>query len=322
MKVRLRQALLFPKRLLDVVFTPWRILTEFFTRVPDERSLTDTVGDAFSDREARAMLWQALVDHFLVLRNAVFRSFVALVLTTVIGFSFATQFMSVLAVPLQDDALGIMLEQGTVLGTLDQLIEIGTQTMPLLQVIEPTEAIEIFMRVSLLAGVALAMPWFVLELYLFIAPGVMPRTRVLTLGFIPIATILFVTGMAFAYLLMLPAAVPFLRDFMLFRFAWRPSAYFNLVTSLMFWIGLVFEMPLMVYALALAGWVRAVNLAKYWKFAVAGIAVLAAVITPTPDPVNMTIVMIPLFLLYGISILVAFLGQKTVAQSSLRRKCR
>jgi sec-independent protein translocase protein TatC len=130
---------------------------------------------------------------------------------------------------------------------------------------------------------------------------------------IPIATGMFLTGMAFSYLLMLPAAVPFLRDFMFFRFAWRPSAYFDLVTSLMFWIGLVFEMPLAVYALALIGWVRARDLAQYWKFAVAGIAVLAAVITPTPDPVNMTIVMIPLFFLYGVSILVAFLGQKSAA---------
>ena len=314
MKARLRQVFLFPKRVLDAAFAPWRLLMEFFTRVPDERALADTVGEAISDREARVMLWQALVEHFVVLRNAVFRSFAALVLTTVIGFSFATQFMSVLAVPLHGEALATVFEQGTTWGTLEKLIEIGAQAMANLQVIEPTEAIEIFMRVSLLAGVALAMPWFVLELYLFIAPGLMPRTRLMMVDSIPIATLLFVVGMLFAYLLMLPVAVPFLRDFMFFRFAWRPSAYFGLVTSLLFWIGLVFEMPLAVYVLALAGWVRAQSLTKYWRFAVAGIAILAAVITPTPDPVNMTIVMIPLLFLYGVSILVAFLGQKTVAK--------
>jgi len=314
MKARLKRIFFLPKRLMNAILTPGYALVQFFTQLPEETPLAETVGDAISDGNNRLALWQSLMEHFMVLRKAILRSIIVLIFTTLIGFSFSTSFMSILAVPLHGESLSSIFEQKTILAQTQRLIQIGSQAMATLQVIEPTEAIEIFMRVSLLAGVALAMPWFVLELYLFIAPGLMPRTRLIMVASIPVATGMFLSGMAFCYLLMLPTAVPFLRDFMFFRFAWRPSAYFDLVTSLMFWIGLVFEMPLAVYALALIGWVRARDLAQYWKFAVAGIAVLAAVITPTPDPVNMTIVMIPLFFLYGVSILVAFVGQKSAAR--------
>lgn len=314
MNLTLKKILFFPARFASAVLSPWRAVHRFFTQMPEENPLTDTLGDAISDREARLLIWQALSEHFMALRKAIFRSLIALIVTTVIGFSFSTNLMAILALPLRGEKISEIASQPTMVLIAGKLVQTGTEALTTLQVIEPTEAIEIFMRVSLLAGVALAMPWFILELYLFIAPGLMPRTRLLMIATIPLATLLFLTGMAFAYVFMLPSAVPFLRDFMFFRFAWRPAAYFNLVTSLLFWIGLVFELPLVVYAFAAAGWLRAKKLVEYWRFVVAGIAVLAAVITPTPDPVNMTIVMIPLFLLYGISIVVAFFGQKKMAQ--------
>jgi len=172
-----------------------------------------------------------------------------------------------------------------------------------LQVIEPTEAVGVFMRVSLLSGVAFAMPWIILELYLFIAPGLMPRSRILLLLAIPAASLLFIAGLAFTYFVMLPAAIPFLLNFLGFRAAWRPSAYFNLITSLMFWVGISFQMPLVVYALAAVGLIRAKQLAEQWRVAIVVIAVVAAAITPTVDPVNMALVMLPMILLYFFSIL-------------------
>jgi sec-independent protein translocase protein TatC len=283
----------------------WRALQDarrqvvmFFTEVPEDVSLTDTFTDAFGSREVLFDTLGALGEHINALRKHVFRALVVLAVTTALSFIFAQKLMDALAVPL---------------GGTSQL-----------QVIEPTEAIGVFMRVSLLSGLAFAMPWIVMELYLFVAPGLMPRSRLLLLGAIPTASVLFLAGMAFTYFIMLPAAIPFLKNFLSFHAAWRPSAYFGLVTSLMFWIGIAFQMPLLVYALAAVGLLNARQLAQQWRIAVVAIAIIAAAVTPTVDPVNMALVMIPMFLLYGLSILgavVAGAGRKRdLARQALTEK--
>jgi sec-independent protein translocase protein TatC len=122
---------------------------------------------------------------------------------------------------------------------------------------------------------------------------------------IPLVSVFFLLGVGFCFFVMLPAAVPFLYSFMGFKAAWRPSAYFDLITTLMFWVGVTFEMPLVAYLLSAVGLIRARQLASVWRFAVVIIAVVAAAITPTVDPVNMMMVMIPMLLLYLVSILAA-----------------
>jgi len=167
----------------------------------------------------------------------------------------------------------------------------------------------VVMRVALLSGFALALPYLTFELYLFIAPGLKARARVLGLITIPIAYLFFVGGMAFAYFVMMPAALPFLLNFMGIPTAVRPSSYIKFVTGLMFWIGIAFEFPLVIFAMAGMGIVRAKDLARQWRIAVVIIAVLAAAITPTIDPVNMGLVMGPMILLYFLSIGLAFIAQ-------------
>ena len=258
-----------PSRLQDI-----RV---FFTEVPEDISLTETIGESFSSRESMIDSLGGLGEHVDALRRHLLRSVIAIAITTAFSFLFARELMEMLAVPL---------------GSLD-----------LLQVIEPTEAVGVFMRVSLLSGVAFAMPWIILELFLFIAPGLMPRSRVVLAMAIPFASLLFILGILFTYFVMLPAAIPFLFEFMDFRAAWRPSAYFNLVTGLMFWIGIAFQMPMVIYALAAVGLISAQQLAQHWRVAVVVIAVIAAAVTPTIDPVNMALVMAPMGLLYAFSIL-------------------
>jgi sec-independent protein translocase protein TatC len=131
-------------------------------------------------------------------------------------------------------------------------------------------------------------------------------------------SVFFLIGVGFSFFVMLPAAVPFLYNFMGFKTAWRPSAYFDLTTTLMFWVGVTFEMPLIAYLLSAVGLIRARQLASVWRFAVVIIAVIAAAITPTVDPVNMLLVMIPMLLLYLVSILTAAIAgggrEKAVAR--------
>jgi sec-independent protein translocase protein TatC len=272
-----------------------RAAGQFFTEVPEDVSLTETVGEAFGNRESLGETLSGLGEHIDALRRHLLRSVIALAITTGLSFTFARDLMLVLARPLGDDGLAR------------------------LTVIEPTEAVGVFMRVSLLSGIAFAMPWIVLELYLFIAPGLMPRSRLILLGAIPAASLLFILGMAFTYFVMLPAAIPFLYNFLDFQASWRPSAYFGLVTSLMFWIGLAFQMPLVVYALAAVGLLNARQLARQWRLAAVVIAVLAAMVTPTVDPVNMALVMAPMAALYLFSILGAAVAGAGRQREAARR---
>jgi len=100
----------------------------------------------------------------------------------------------------------------------------------------------------------------------------------------------------------MPAALPFLLNFMGIQAELRPASYYNFITGVMFWIGVAFEFPLVIYALTAIGFVKPKVLAEQWRLAIILIAVLAAAITPTVDPVNMALVMAPMSLLYFISI--------------------
>ena len=165
------------------------------------------------------------------------------------------------------------------------------------------------MRIALLGGFALALPYITFELYLFIAPGLKARSRVIGLITIPIAFLFFVGGMAFAYFVMMPTALPFLLNFMDIPTAIRPASYVKFVTGLLFWIGIAFEFPLIVFGLAGMGIVRAEDLLKQWRIAVVIIAIISAMITPTIDPINMALVMAPMVILYFLSIGLAFIAQ-------------
>lgn len=231
-----------------------------------------------------------LLDHLDALRKHILRSLAALALATVIAFAFVEKILEFLSLPLE--------------GGLDALVAIDV-----------TEPIGTVMRVALLSGFALAFPYITLEMWLFIAPGVHTRSRLYGLFAIPAATLFFVGGLAFAYYVMLPAALPFLLSFMGIQTIPRPSSYISFVTSLMFWIGISFEFPLVIFILANLGLIKAKVLAQQWRLAVVIIAVVAALITPTVDPVNMSLVMGPMIVLYFLSVFLAWIAGR-------RRKAR
>jgi sec-independent protein translocase protein TatC len=208
----------------------------------------------------------------------------AFVATTAASFLLAQQFIDILAIPI---------------GGTDKLISI-----------EVTENIGAFMRVSLLSGFIIALPVIVYEIVAYVAPGLLPsEKRWLIIG-IPMALVFFVSGVLFAYFVMLPAALPFLVSFIGVRTTPRISNYIEFVTNLMFWIGLSFELPLLTFLLAKLRLVNARQLAKQWRIAIIVIAVIAAFATPTPDPINMSLLMLPLFALYGLGIVFAAFARR------------
>lgn len=174
-----------------------------------------------------------------------------------------------------------------------------------LQSIEVTENIGVFMRVSLLGGFIIALPFTLLQLYLFVSPALKKNERRWVLSAVPLAVILFLLGAVFAYLVMLPAAIPVLVQFKGPQVLPRWNDYVSFVSNLIFWAGVSFEMPLVAFVLAKLEIISAKQLLKGWRIALVVIAVASAVITPTGDPINMALLMGPLLLLYGLSILLA-----------------
>lgn len=194
--------------------------------------------------------------------------------------------------------------------------EVELLTLPIgglshLQSIEITENIGVYMRVSLLSGVILAFPVIIYQLLMFILPGLTPREKRSVLLAIPFTTLFFLGGVAFAYFVMLPSALPFLINFLGVTTNPRLSSYISFITNLLFWVGVSFELPLLVYVIARFGLITPKGLLKYWRQAIVIIAILAAVITPTVDPVNMSLMMLPLIVLYFVSVLFAWFANRS-----------
>lgn len=179
-----------------------------------------------------------------------------------------------------------------------------------LQVIEVTESMSVFMRVALLIGLVVALPWIFFQLFSFVGKGLKKSEKRGLFIAIPFATALFLAGGSFAFFVMLPASMRFFIGLLEVNTSIRLSSYFGFTTNLIFWVGVSFELPLLVFVLTRVGVIRPSFLTKGWRVAVIAIAVLAAVITPTGDPVNMVIFMLPLFVLYLMSIGLSALAYK------------
>jgi sec-independent protein translocase protein TatC len=186
-----------------------------------------------------------------------------------------------------------------------------------LQSIEVTENIAVVMQVSLLCGVAIAMPVILYELMAFIVPGLKSTEKKWVYLTIFFGTLLFLAGAAFAYYIMLPSSVTFLINFLPVETKPRLSSYISFISNLIFWLGVGFQFPIIVFALVKLNIVSATTLAKGWRYSLVIIAILAAVITPTVDPVNMVIMMVPLFALYLLTVIFAYIatGRKEQAET-------
>jgi len=262
-------------RLVRLPLQAFKRAQVFLTEEPEERPLTETLAATFQQPST-------LLEHIDALRKHLLRMVLALVIGVAICAAFASQLIDLLAKPIG-----------------------GIKT---LQAIDVTESVGTFMLVALVAGFALTLPYIAFELWLFAAPGLHARARKLGLLGIPLALIFFLGGMAFAYFLLLPTALPFLLNFMGIHTIPRVSSYVNFVAGLLFWIGISFEFPLVIYVITLMGLIKPRLLAKQWRYAIFIIAIIAAAITPTVDPVNMSLVMLPMILLYFLSIGLSFLA--------------
>jgi len=176
---------------------------------------------------------------------------------------------------------------------------------------EPFGAFVPFFQVALLGGVILAMPVIVYQVLGFVAPGLRPDEKRWLYGTVVGATLFFLAGVAFAYYIALPPALDFLLNFEkdIAKPQIRLGSYIDFVTRLLFFTGVSFETPLVIMFLARLRVVNATQLIHWWRPAIVAAFVIAAIVTPSIDPVTCTIVAVPIIGLYFLGIGLAVIVQ-------------
>jgi sec-independent protein translocase protein TatC len=173
------------------------------------------------------------------------------------------------------------------------------------QLLSPMEGFFVTMKVAAIAGFLIASPFIFFFLWSFVAEGLYPKERAYVMKVVPFVAALFLVGVLFFYFLVLPTALPFLMTFIDNPIIeMKPSlenyvSFFLLLSILM---GIVFEVPVVLIVLQKIGLVTPDHLRHYRRHAILGGVILAAVLTPTGDPITLTLFTVPLIVLYEFSI--------------------
>lgn len=180
------------------------------------------------------------------------------------------------------------------------------------QFIEPLENIMAYFQVALLGGLTLAMPVIVYQVMRFVTPALTPREKRWLIPIVIGASLSFLAGLAFAFWFVLPFTLGFLLTFgeSFAEADWRIGNYIGFVTRIMLVMGLVFETPLLVMGLAKFRLVTARKLLGWWRYAIILAFVIAAVVTPTIDPITQAFVGGPIVVLYFVGIGLAWLVRR------------
>ena len=177
---------------------------------------------------------------------------------------------------------------------------------------EVLETIGVTFKVTLMVGFVASLPVVLYQVIMFASPGLTGRERTYLFLLLPGVLAAFVGGVAFGYYVLFPPAFNFLFNFGAENVdaQIRIASYMNVITSLMFWMGVVFQIPIVMFTLARLGVVTPRWLGRFRRLSFVLAFVAAAMITPTFDPVNQTLVAVPIIVLYEFGILLARLGQR------------
>ena len=225
-----------------------------------------------------------ILNHLDELRSRIIKIVIAVLIGVVAGSFFTEPVLKLLLEPVQ--------------GSMDVVA------------LSPTEAPAVFFRVAIVIGIVIAMPVIMYQIFRFAAPGLEANEKWYILIGTPAASLSFAAGVVFATLVILPSALPFLQGFLaeIVKSQYSIERYISFVSTILLWIGLIFETPLVMYFLAKLGVIDASGYAKARRIVIVAAAALSAVITPTVDPVNMLLVMGPFLVLYEIGILLSRLA--------------
>jgi len=179
--------------------------------------------------------------------------------------------------------------------------------------LKPGEGFVTYLQVAMTIGFALAMPVLLYQVIAFVLPALMPHEKKYLYMAIPGSMLSFLVGLMFGYVLVLPVAIEFLKTFSplpagVVAVQWAFSEYMNTVTTLLFYMAIAFELPLVMFFLTKLRVLNPHRLVAFRKYALILSFVIGAMITPTPDPLNQTIVSLPLYLLFELGLLLSKLA--------------
>ena len=226
-----------------------------------------------------------VLSHLLELRKRLIRSVIAVAVASILAFVFYDWIFYILKLPAENINL-IYIEMTEMIGTI--------------------------MKVCLFAGIILAMPYLVFQGIMFVSPALTPKEKKYVYFILPWIALMFLGGVVFSYFILIPPATRFLISFGadIATPEIRVGNYVSIVARLLLSIGLVFEMPVITTFLARLGIIKPKWLSDRRRTAIIVAFILAAMITPTFDPINQSLVAVPLIVLYEMSIWLAKLVYK------------
>ena len=228
----------------------------------------------------------SFLDHLDELRKRLIASLSALVVGVLVCFGFIPFIFEFIMEPLTD----VLPEGGTLIFT------------------EPGEAFFLYIKMAALAGLLLATPFIISQVWLFVAPGLYVHEKKFAVPFVGLASVFFIGGALFSHYVLFQLAWNFFASFdtAFLTFAPRIQPAFTLYVRLALACAAVFQLPTIVFFLARVGVVTPGLLIRNTKYAILGIFIFAAVLTPTGDPVVLTVMAAPMIALYGLSIVIAW----------------
>jgi sec-independent protein translocase protein TatC len=229
-------------------------------------------------------------EHLVDLRKRLVNSAIAIAIGAGVGLALSKHFIAFIVLPMQAALRANQMEDR-------------------LYFTSPAGYMGLVINLGLYLGVVLAMPFVLYQIWLFVAPGLYKHERNAVAGFIFSSMVLFLAGIAFGYFVMLPQTLGFL-----IRFATdgpvKPlisiNEYFDLILIVLVGLGVIFELPVLIFILSLFGIVTPKFLLKNFRYAMLIITVVAAVVTPTPDATTMLVFMAPMIVLYFLGVFVSY----------------
>jgi sec-independent protein translocase protein TatC len=249
----------------------------------------------------------SIMDHLVEMRDRMMRSAIAVVITTIVALIFSKPIFDILTFRSQYTK--------PVFDFIVNRLHLTPPPTVHLVAMEMTENFTVYFQVCLFSGIILAIPYVLYEAIMFITPALTDKERRYFFIILPWVLMMFLIGVVFAYFILLPPALTFLMGFGadIATTQIRVGNYVSVVSRLLLAVGLSFELPVLLTFLQRLGVIKPQWLAKQRKWAIVLAFVLGGIITPTPDPINQSLVSVPLYLLYEMSI---WLGKLVVKKKT------
>lgn len=266
-----------------------------------ETDQPDTTSSQRADEEPGARM--SFFEHLVDLRKRLVNSFLAIGIGMVIGFLATKYVINYVVTPVQMALRANGLEDSVYYSSLQGYIGL-------------------YINLSFYIGLVLAMPIVLHQVWLFVAPGLYKHERRAVTSFILSSMFLFVCGVVFGYTVLLPKVLTFLIAFAKggpIKPLISINEYFELVLTVLVGLGVIFELPVLIFILSVFGIVTPRFLLRNFRYAMLLITIVAAIVTPTPDATTMLIFMAPMVVLYFVGVLVSYIVVRRKKADALKR---